>query len=101
MHHKLPLLDDLSQRSLIVNHSTLVNELDLLVLLLHLCSEGNSLHVTDGLTQNHGAGQWCYSLSVVDEFECYRDTALHLRRVFFFIVMASSLQVKLSLLPQG
>lgn len=71
MHHKLPLLHDLPQRSLIVNHSPLVNELDLLVLLLHLRPEGISFYVANSLAQNHGAGEWSYSLGIVDELECY------------------------------
>ena len=101
MHHKLPLLDNLPERSLIVNHSALVNELNLLVLLLYLCPEGFSFDVANGLAQNHEAGERCYSLSIVDEFECYGGATLHLRMVlFFFITVRSGLQVKLRLMPQ-
>ena len=81
MHHKLPLLDNRPERSVIVNHSSLVNELDLLVLLLYLCPEGRSFDVADGLTQNHVAGERRYSLGVVDEFECYGGATLHVTRV--------------------
>ena len=71
MHHKLPLLDNLPKQSLIVNHSPLVNELYLLILLLYLSPKGNSFYVANSLAQNHGASERRYSLGIVDEFECY------------------------------